>query len=189
MTNPMDSTAAGRAAGMGVLAATCVSTLVVNANTSAVTILLPAIAEDVNAPISTLQWAVTGYSLVGAAFIVTSGALGDVFGRRKIFIGGLLLFIASCVLIALSSSQAGVIGGRAIQGEARQAPEDLLARAAVRQGQGRLVRANHCAAGGEVHRAGGLRRTSRRKRCASRRARSNGPSAPRAARRRVSRSA
>src|SRR5918993_1284728 len=108
----------GIPAGLGVLAATCVSTLVVNANTSAVTILLPAIAEDVNAPVSTLQWAVTGYSLVGAAFIVTSGALGDVFGRRKIFIGGLVLFIASCVLIALSDTQTGVIGGRCIQGAA-----------------------------------------------------------------------
>ncbi|HZB42517.1 MAG TPA: MFS transporter [Ilumatobacter sp.] len=108
----------GIPAGLGVLAATCVSTLVVNANTSAVTILLPAIAEDVNAPVSTLQWAVTGYSLVGAAFIVTSGALGDVFGRRKIFIGGLVLFIASCVLIALSDTQTGVIVGRCIQGAA-----------------------------------------------------------------------
>ena len=47
----------------------------------------------------------TGYSLVGAAFIVTSGALGDVFGRRKVFLGGLLLFIASCVLIALSTAR------------------------------------------------------------------------------------
>ena len=103
---------------MGVLAATCVSTLVVNANTSAVTILLPAIAEDVNASVSTLQWAVTGYSLVGAAFIVTSGALGDVFGRRKVFVGGLLLFIASCVLIALSDTALGVILGRCIQGAA-----------------------------------------------------------------------
>jgi EmrB/QacA subfamily drug resistance transporter len=65
-----------------------------------------------------LQWAVTGYSLVGAAFIVTSGALGDVFGRRRVFLGGLLLFIASCALIALSDSQVGVIGGRCIQGAA-----------------------------------------------------------------------
>ena len=112
------STEVGQAAATGVLVATCVSTLVVNANTSAVTILLPAIAEDVNASISTLQWAVTGYSLVGAACIVTSGALGDVFGRRKVFLGGLLLFIASCVLIALSDSSVGVIGGRCIQGAA-----------------------------------------------------------------------
>jgi hypothetical protein len=105
-------------AGLGVLLATCISALVVNANTSAVSILLPSIGEDVGAPVSTLQWAVTGYSLVGAAFIVTAGALGDVFGRRRIFMGGLALFIASCVMIALTDSAAGVIGGRAIQGAA-----------------------------------------------------------------------
>ena len=90
MTGAIESTEqAGIPAGMGVLLATCVSTLVVNANTSAVTILLPAISEDVGAlGRRTLQWAVTGYSLVGAAVIVTSGALGDVFGRRKIFLAG-----------------------------------------------------------------------------------------------------
>ena len=60
----------------GVLAATCLSTLVVNANTSAVSILLPAISEDTGMSVDTLQWAVTGYSLVGAAVIVTSGAPG-----------------------------------------------------------------------------------------------------------------
>ncbi|WP_204294543.1 MFS transporter [Actinoplanes campanulatus] len=109
---------AGRAAGRGVLFAACVSALVVNANTSAVTILLPAISEDVGAPIDVLQWAVTGYMLVGAAVIVTSGALGDVFGRRRIFLGGLVLFVLSCALIALSSGAAGVIGGRMIQGAA-----------------------------------------------------------------------
>jgi len=48
-----------RSAGWGVLTVACVSALVVNANTSAVTILLPAISEDLNAPISQLQWAVT----------------------------------------------------------------------------------------------------------------------------------
>jgi EmrB/QacA subfamily drug resistance transporter len=112
----MAAAAPDRAAAGGVLFAACVSTLVVNANTSAVTILLPSISEDVDSPVTTLQWAVTGYSLVGAAVIVTSGALGDVLGRRKIFLGGLLLFIGSCALIALSTSAAGVIGGRMIQG-------------------------------------------------------------------------
>jgi MFS family permease len=101
---------------MAVMLATCISTLVVNANTSAVSILLPAISDDTGTSIQTLQWAVTGYSLVGAAVIVTSGALGDVFGRRKLFLLGIALFVASCVLIALSSSGAGVIIGRAIQG-------------------------------------------------------------------------
>jgi EmrB/QacA subfamily drug resistance transporter len=112
---PGDGASDRRAAG-GVLTAACVSALVVNANTSAVTILLPSISEDVNTPVAELQWAVTGYSLVGAAVIVTSGSLGDVFGRRKIFLGGLALFVACCVLIALSTSGAGVIAGRMIQG-------------------------------------------------------------------------
>src|SRR3954467_11591373 len=105
-------------AGGGVLAAACVSALVVNANTSAVSILLPAISKDLDAPVAQLQWAVTGYSLVGAAVIVTSGALGDVMGRRKVFLGGLVLFVASCVLIALVQSGGGVVAGRMIQGAA-----------------------------------------------------------------------
>lgn len=102
----------------GVLAATCISTLVVNANTSAVSILLPAISEDTGMPVDTLQWAVTGYSLVGAAVIVTSGSLGDVFGRKRVFQLGLLLFVGSCVLIALAQSGGMVIAGRVIQGAA-----------------------------------------------------------------------
>ncbi|MGA5300034.1 MFS transporter [Nucisporomicrobium flavum] len=114
----MSSTAAGRSAGHGVLLAACVSALVVNANTSAVTILLPAISADLGATMEQLQWAVTGYMLVGAAVIVTAGAMGDVFGRRRIFLGGLALFIVSCVLIALSGSGAGVIAGRMVQGAA-----------------------------------------------------------------------
>jgi EmrB/QacA subfamily drug resistance transporter len=68
--------------------------------------------------VDTLQWAVTGYSLMGAAVIVTSGVLGDVFGRKKVFQFGLLLFIASCVLIALSTTGGMVIAGRMIQGAA-----------------------------------------------------------------------
>ncbi|HEU4947919.1 MAG TPA: MFS transporter [Kribbella sp.] len=100
------------------MAVTCLSTLVVNANTSAVSILLPAISADTGTDVTTLQWAVTGYSLVGAAFIVTSGSLGDVFGRKRVFQLGLLLFVASCILIALSSSGEAVIAGRMIQGAA-----------------------------------------------------------------------
>jgi len=101
---------------VGVLVAACVSTLIVNANTSAVTILLPEISDDLGTPVSTLQWAVTGYLLVGAATIVTSGALGDVFGRRKVFLGGLLLFIACCAFIAVAPNGTAVILGRCVQG-------------------------------------------------------------------------
>jgi len=102
----------------GVLIATCLSTLVVNANTSAVSILLPAISDDTGMSVTDLQWAVTGYSLVGAAVIITSGSLGDVFGRKRIFQLGLLLFVASCVFIALANTGGMVIAGRMIQGAA-----------------------------------------------------------------------
>jgi EmrB/QacA subfamily drug resistance transporter len=113
-----ETAGAGTAAAGGVLAATCLSTFVVNANTSAVSILLPAISADTGTDVTTLQWAVTGYSLVGAAVIVTSGSLGDVFGRKRVFQLGLMLFVVSCVLIGLSSSGGAVIAGRFIQGAA-----------------------------------------------------------------------
>ncbi|GAA4783401.1 MFS transporter [Actinomycetospora chlora] len=104
--------------GIGVLLAACISTLVVNANTSAVSILIPSISTDLDAPLDLLQWAVTGYLLVGAATIVTTGALGDVFGRRRVFVAGLLLFVATSVLIALSPSGAVVVAGRVVAGAA-----------------------------------------------------------------------
>jgi EmrB/QacA subfamily drug resistance transporter len=115
MSTPTAKEASARLA-VGVLLVTCISTLVVNANTSAVTILLPAISADTGMSVDTLQWAVTGYSLIGAATIVTSGALGDVFGRRRLFLIGLTLFIASCVMIALAQDGLMVIAGRCIQG-------------------------------------------------------------------------
>jgi MFS family permease len=103
---------ADRVAGIGVVLAACVSAFVVNANTSPVTILLPTMSENTGTPIARLQWAVTGYLLVGAAVIVTSGALEDVLGRRKVFLAGLALFVASCVFIALSKGGDGIIIGR-----------------------------------------------------------------------------
>ncbi|MEV0056393.1 hypothetical protein AB0H34_38650 [Saccharopolyspora shandongensis] len=80
MSAPVGGAEFGVRAGWGVLSTACLSTFVVNANTSAVSILIPSISADLGTPINVLQWAVTGYLLVGAAVIVTSGALGDVFG-------------------------------------------------------------------------------------------------------------
>ncbi|HET6500602.1 MAG TPA: MFS transporter [Amycolatopsis sp.] len=102
----------------GVLGTACLSTFVVNVNTSAVSILLPSIATELGASLDELQWAVTGYLLVGAATIVTWGALGDVFGRRRMFVYGLGLFVVSCVFIALATTGWMVVLGRVIQGAA-----------------------------------------------------------------------
>lgn len=118
MSAPVGDAEFGVRAGWGVLSTACLSTFVVNANTSAVSILIPSISADLGTPITVLQWAVTGYLLVGAAVIVTSGALGDVFGRRRLFLAGLALFVVSCALIALAGTGVLVVLGRLIQGAA-----------------------------------------------------------------------
>ncbi|HEY2221465.1 MFS transporter [Actinomycetospora sp.] len=118
MTAPTGTASTGIRPGRAVMLVACISTLVVNANTSAVSILLPSISVDLQTPVSVLQWAVTGYLLVGAAVIVTSGAMGDVFGRRRVFVAGLALFVISCVLIALAQTGLMVVLGRLIQGAA-----------------------------------------------------------------------
>ena len=147
----------------GVLAVTCLSTLVVNANTSAVSILLPAISDDTGMSVTTLQWAVTGYSLVGAATIVTSGSLGDVFGRKRIFQLGLLLFIASCVLIALS--ELGRDGDRGALHPGRVGCDDPGLRA--QPADGGHPRGGQAAGGLDLGRGG--RRRGRRRATARRR--------------------
>lgn len=115
---PTDTAPPGVRPGAGVLLAACVSTFVVNANTSAVSILLPSISLDLDASLTLLQWAVTGYLLVGAATIVTTGSLGDVLGRRRVFVAGLVLFVATSVLIALAPTGEVVVAGRVIAGAA-----------------------------------------------------------------------
>jgi MFS family permease len=61
----------------------------------------PTLGQAIAMSVDTLRWAVAGYSLVEAAVTVTSASLGDIFGRKRIFQLGLLLFVASCVPIAL----------------------------------------------------------------------------------------
>jgi MFS family permease len=112
----MSTTDVATSRARGVLVVTCLSTLVVNANTSAVSILLPAISDDTG--MSVTDVAVGRHRLLagGCRDHRDSGSLGDVFGRKRIFQLGLLLFVASCVLIALSTSGGAVIAGRCIQG-------------------------------------------------------------------------
>ena len=90
------------------LAAACVTALAVNANTSAVTILLPAISEDTGAPVAQLQWAVTGYLLVGAAVIVTSGSLGDA-GAAGPLVGGVLVGLSRAAIFLTFFCAAGIL--------------------------------------------------------------------------------
>src|SRR5690554_4833322 len=81
-----------------------------------VTNALPVLAEDLDASLEHLQWFINAYSLSFASFILMAVALGDRLGRRRVFIGGVVLFTAASILCALATTPELLIAARAIQG-------------------------------------------------------------------------
>jgi EmrB/QacA subfamily drug resistance transporter len=81
-----------------------------------VNVALPAIGRDLKISISQLEWIVTGYALVFAALLITGGKLADMFGRRKIFVIGLVIFSASSLACGLAPNAGFLIGARCAQG-------------------------------------------------------------------------
>jgi EmrB/QacA subfamily drug resistance transporter len=77
---------------------------------------LPAIHRDLGASLSTLEWTVNAYTLAYAAGIITAAAVGDRFGRRRIFCIGLALFSLASAACALAPSVGMLIAARVIQG-------------------------------------------------------------------------
>src|SRR4029077_11387553 len=77
---------------------------------------LPVIQRDLNASLSGLEWVVNAYTLTFAVLLLTGAALGDRFGRKKMFVIGLTIFTGASVLAALSSDINTLIIARAIQG-------------------------------------------------------------------------
>jgi EmrB/QacA subfamily drug resistance transporter len=81
-----------------------------------VSIALPSIHRDLGASIQTLEWTVNAYVLAYAVLLLTGAALGDRFGRRRVFIAGLTLFTVSSAAAALAPSIGLLIAARASQG-------------------------------------------------------------------------
>src|SRR5260370_27152176 len=77
---------------------------------------LPTIHATLHASASTLGWTVSAYSLAYAALVLTGTALGDLFGRRRVFLAGLALFTLASAACALSPTAAILIAARAVQG-------------------------------------------------------------------------
>ncbi len=77
---------------------------------------LPVIRTDLDATIEQLEWTVNAYTLTFAVFLLTGAALGDRFGRRRMFILGLGLFTAASAAAALAPSMEALIAARAVQG-------------------------------------------------------------------------
>lgn len=81
-----------------------------------VTNALPVLAKDLSASIEQLQWFINAYALAFASFILMAVALGDRFGRRRVFIGGIMLFTAASILCALATTPEQLIAARVLQG-------------------------------------------------------------------------
>jgi EmrB/QacA subfamily drug resistance transporter len=81
-----------------------------------VNVALPSIHRDLGASIQALEWTVSAYVLSYAVFLLTGSALGDRFGRRRMFIAGIALFTASSAVAALAPSIGLLIAARATQG-------------------------------------------------------------------------
>jgi EmrB/QacA subfamily drug resistance transporter len=81
-----------------------------------VNVALPAIEHSLHMSISSLEWIVTAYALTFAALLITGGKLGDMFGRRKMFIVGLAIFTLASLACGLAPSAGFLIGARAVQG-------------------------------------------------------------------------
>src|SRR6266516_3321425 len=81
-----------------------------------VNVALPTIQRKLGAGVSGLQWIVDAYTLTFASFMLTGGALGDIYGRKRFFMAGLGLFTLGSLACGLSGSTGQLIGFRAIQG-------------------------------------------------------------------------
>ncbi|MDJ0396742.1 DHA2 family efflux MFS transporter permease subunit [Rhodococcus sp. G-MC3] len=94
----------------------CASIFIVGLDTSIVNIALPSIGTDLDTDLRGLSWAVDAYTLVMASLLISSGAMADRFGRRRIFQLGLLVFAASSVVCAVAPTIEVLTGARAVQG-------------------------------------------------------------------------
>src|ERR671912_1572603 len=81
-----------------------------------VNVALPAIQEDLGADLSELQWIVTGYALTFAALMLIGGKLSDAYGRRLVFVVGIVVFTGASLWCGLSDSGEMLIAARVVQG-------------------------------------------------------------------------
>ncbi len=93
-----------------------VAQLMVVLDGTIVNIALPFIQQDLDIPSANLRWIVTGYALAFGSLLLLGGRLGDLFGRRKIFMTGLVVFGVASLLGGLASSEGQLLAARALQG-------------------------------------------------------------------------
>jgi EmrB/QacA subfamily drug resistance transporter len=98
------------------LAAVAFGLFMIMLDNTVVNVALPSIERDLHVTISSLEWIVTAYALTFAALLITGGKLGDLYGRRRIFIVGIAIFTLSSLACGLAPNASFLIGARAVQG-------------------------------------------------------------------------
>jgi EmrB/QacA subfamily drug resistance transporter len=106
----------GTPAGRWVLLATITGSGMAMLDATVVNIALPSIGREFSADFRTLQWIVNSYTLTLAALILLAGALGDHFGRRRVFIAGVVWFALASLLCGLAPTAEVLVAARALQG-------------------------------------------------------------------------
>jgi EmrB/QacA subfamily drug resistance transporter len=106
----------GTPAGRWVVLATVLASGMALLDATAVNVALPAIGRDLGAELAGLQWALSGYTLALASLILLGGALGDRYGRRRVFLVGVVWFAVTSLGCGLAQTTGQLVGARVLQG-------------------------------------------------------------------------
>ena len=98
------------------LGAMCFALFMLMLDNTVVNVALPSIQDDLGSSLSSLEWTVNGYLLSFGVLLVTGGRLGDIFGRRRMFLIGVTIFALSSATAGLATSTSTLIASRIIQG-------------------------------------------------------------------------
>ncbi|HST42754.1 MAG TPA: MFS transporter, partial [Conexibacter sp.] len=122
MNSAVDAAAPARGSGRDnpwlTLAAVALGVMMVGLDGTVVGVANPTIAADLDASLAGLQWVTNGYLLALAVLLIVGGKLGDRFGRKKIFIIGIVGFALTSLLCALAPSIGVLVAARVLQGVA-----------------------------------------------------------------------
>ncbi|MEU7402301.1 MFS transporter [Streptomyces sp. NPDC044948] len=99
-----------------VLFVLCAAQFMVALDFSVLNVALPVLGADLGMSTSALQWAITAFALPSGGFLLLFGRMGDLYGRRRLFLAGLALFGAASLLATLAWDPASFLAGRALQG-------------------------------------------------------------------------
>ncbi|PZG22180.1 MFS transporter [Micromonospora craterilacus] len=116
MSEPAPAIRLGTATGRGTLAAAVLASGMVFLDSTVVNVALPRLGAELGASVAGLQWTVNGYLLTLAAFVLLGGALGDRFGRRRIFLLGVIWFTVASILCGLALRTDWLVAARFLQG-------------------------------------------------------------------------